>query len=75
MWALTGEQRTAASSKGFLASVLESPALFALALLRRCKKLIGIGLNAGNKALVGALATGLFTHLIVSEEQAKALLK
>ena len=46
-----------------------------LAQLRRCKKLIGIGLNAGNKALVGALATGLFTHLIVSEEQAKALLK
>lgn len=33
MWTLTGEQRTAASSKGFLASVLESPALFALALL------------------------------------------
>lgn len=46
-----------------------------LAQLRRCKKLIGIGLNAGNKALLGALATGLFTHLVVSEEQAKALLK
>ena len=46
-----------------------------LAQLRRCKKLIGIGLNAGNKALLGALATGLFTHLIISEEQAKELLK
>ena len=46
-----------------------------LAQLRRCKKLIGIGLNAGKKALLGALATGLFTHLVVSEEQAKALLK
>lgn len=46
-----------------------------LAQLRRCKKLIGIGLNAGKKALLGALATGLFTNLVVSEEQAKALLK
>ena len=30
---------------------------------------------AGKNALLGALATGLFTNLVVSEEQAKALLK
>lgn len=46
-----------------------------LAQLRHCKKLIGLGLHASNKALLGALATGMFTHLIVSEEQAKELLK
>ena len=45
-----------------------------MASLRRCRKLIGIGLHAGVKALTGALATGLFTHLIIDEEQARSLL-
>ncbi len=45
-----------------------------LAALRRSKKLIGIGLNVGRATLSGALATGLFTHLIVDEQQARSLL-
>lgn len=45
-----------------------------MAQLLRCRKLIGIGLNAGGRALKGALATGLFTHLIIDEEQARSLL-
>lgn len=45
-----------------------------LASLRRCHKIIGVGLNAGVKALHGALATGLITHLVVTREQAQALL-
>lgn len=44
-----------------------------LALLRRSHKLIGIGVNAGTKALQGALSTGLFTHMILREEQARRL--
>lgn len=46
-----------------------------LASLRRCRKIVGVGLNVGTKALSGALATGLITHLIVSREQALELLK
>lgn len=45
-----------------------------LASLRRCRKIIGVGLNVGTRALRGALATGLITHLIVSREQAQELL-
>ena len=45
-----------------------------LASLRRCRKIIGVGLNVGVKALRGALATGLITHLVVSREQAQELL-
>ena len=45
-----------------------------LALLRRCRKLVGVGVNAGTKAVAGALATGLFTHLVLREQQAKELL-
>ncbi len=45
-----------------------------MAQLRRCRKLIGVGLNAGSRALKGALATGLFTHLVIDEEQARSLL-
>lgn len=42
--------------------------------LRRCRKIIGVGLNASIKALHGALATGLITHLVVTREQAQELL-
>lgn len=45
-----------------------------LALLRRSKKVVGVAVNVGVKALRGALATGMFTHLILTEEQARALL-
>lgn len=45
-----------------------------LALLRRCRKIVGVGLNVGVKALRGALATGLITHLVVSREQALSLI-
>lgn len=45
-----------------------------LAYLRRCRKVIGIGVNASDKALKGALNTGLLTHLLVREEQARKLL-
>lgn len=45
-----------------------------LASLRRCRKIIGVGINIGTKALRGALATGLITHLVVSREQALELL-
>lgn len=45
-----------------------------LAQLRRCRKLIAVALKVNTKAVAGALATGLFTHLVITEEQGRALL-
>lgn len=45
-----------------------------LAQLRHCRKIIAIGTNTTDKAILGALATGLITNLIVNEEQARRLL-
>lgn len=46
-----------------------------LASLRRCRKIIGVGVQAGIRALRGALATGLLTNLVVTREQALELLE
>lgn len=45
-----------------------------LNLLRRVPKVIAIGLNAGHKAVLGALQTGVVTHLAVTEGTARKIL-
>lgn len=43
--------------------------------LRRCPKIIGLALGAAPNAVAGALKTGLFTHLLVTEDMARKLLE
>lgn len=45
-----------------------------LADLRHCSKVLGLGLGVQVNSLKGALHTGIFTHVILSLSQAKALL-
>ena len=43
--------------------------------LGQMPKVIAIGLTAGSKAVLGALRTGLVTHLIVTEDIARKVLQ
>jgi len=42
-----------------------------LADLRHCRTVYGIGYGAQQDSIIGALRTGLFTHILLTEEQAK----
>lgn len=46
-----------------------------LGTLRRCPKIIGLALGAAPAAIAGALQTGLFTHLLVTESTARKILE
>ncbi|WP_307760740.1 sugar-binding domain-containing protein [Phascolarctobacterium sp.] len=46
-----------------------------LGTLRRCPKIIGLALGAAPGAVLGALKTGLFTHLLVTETTARKILE
>ena len=39
--------------------------------MRHCPKIIGLALGAAPNAITGALKTGLFTHLLVTESTAR----
>lgn len=61
-------------------SIIESDRDFSiqipLSLLARCRNVVGLcSANTSERALRGALRTGLFTHLIAREELAKAVLE
>ena len=45
-----------------------------LATLYKCPKIIGLAVDVAPQALKGALASGLFSHLILREEQALSLI-
>ena len=45
-----------------------------LATLYRCPKIIGVAVDVAPQAIKGALLSGLFTHLILNEGQAQALI-
>ena len=46
-----------------------------LGTLRHCPKIIGLALGAAPNAITGALKTGLFTHLLVTESTARKILE
>lgn len=46
-----------------------------LGTLRHCPKIIGLALGAAPNAIIGALKTGLFTHLLVTESTARKILE
>ena len=46
-----------------------------LADLRHCHKVYAIGYGAQTDSLLGALHTGIFTHVLLTEQQAKEILK
>ena len=43
--------------------------------LGQLPKIVAIGLTAGSKAVLGALRTGLVTHLVVTEDIARKILQ
>lgn len=43
--------------------------------LGQLPKVVAIGLTAGSKAVLGALRTGLVTHLVVTEDIARKILQ
>ncbi len=59
----------------FISGACDFAVRIPLKMLRQVPKVIAIGLTAGDKAVLGALHTGLVTHLIVTEDVARKVLQ